>query len=156
LANSAPASFRIAIILSFAFAILMLHIRVTFAAPSSLLLSPAPDGNIHALKPTLRVSPTCGPLSGFSIHYYANGFAPDGIVYWQLIHSNGVKTVGPFGTFATNRTGGFNQTTFIEDLPSDRYTLSAFDDIDKDGKFNPGEANASTKITIPCAQHPPA
>jgi hypothetical protein len=115
-----------------------------FAAPSNQVL--------QKTTATVTSSPTCGPLTpGFNMYIHANGFKAMTPVYWELRHSIDGKIEGPSGTFETNKTGGFSEITYIEHLPSPgKYTLVLFDDTDNDAKMNPGEATASTQISIPC------
>jgi hypothetical protein len=98
----------------------------------------------------VSVSPDCGPTTGFSINFNTNGFAPNGNVYWQFINSDGQVMLGPFGMFATNSTGGFNEVTHTGEQSPDVYTLHFFDDIDKDGKLDQGGARFLTNVVIPC------
>ena len=101
-------------------------------------------------QPTVIVSPDCGPSSGFSINFNADGFAPNGNVMWQFINSDNKVMLGPFGMFSTNRTGGFSETTHTESQPSDVYTVYFFDDVDNNGKLDQGGAKYKVKIPMPC------
>ena len=101
-------------------------------------------------KPTVLISPDCGPSSGFSITFSVNGFVPNGNVMWQFINSDDKVMLGPFGTFETNRTGGFTETTHTESQSSDVYTIYFFDDVDNDGKLDQGGAKYKAKLPMPC------
>ena len=99
-------------------------------------------------KPTVIMSPDCGPSSGFGITVNANGFVPNGNVMWQFINSDG--KVDPFGMFETNRTGGFTDTTHTDSHSSDVYTINFFDDVDNNGKLDQGGAKYKAKLPMPC------
>jgi hypothetical protein len=108
------------------------------------------------------VTPTCGPSAGqsgegheegegFNITYNATGFSPDGIVHWKLIHSNGSEAINQFGSFETDTNGGFSEPTYIgEGLSPDVYTIYFFDDLNNDGTRDPGGAESSATVSIPC------
>jgi hypothetical protein len=101
-------------------------------------------------RPRVIVSPDCGPSSGFSIAFNANGFAPNGNVMWQFINSHDKVMLGPYGMFATNSTGGFSETTHTESQPSDVYTIYFFDDVDNDGRLDQGGAKYKVQVSMPC------
>jgi hypothetical protein len=101
-------------------------------------------------KPTVIISPDCGPSSGFSITFNANGFVPNGNVMWQFINSDDKVMLGPFGMFETNRTGGFSETTHTEEQSPDAYTIYFFDDVDNNGKLDQGGAKYKAKLPMPC------
>ena len=90
---------------------------------------------------------TCGQDTGFPIQFNVNGLTPNTTIMWRLVHSNGAKTQGPWGTFETNSTGGFNEPTFIEDLPKDKYHLLFFNSVQGDN-FRPSDAAASALVTV--------
>jgi hypothetical protein len=105
--------------------------------------------SVNAAKaPTAPVSnATCGQEAGFPIQLNVNGLAPDTTVMWRLVHSNGAKTQGPWGTFETNSTGGFSEPTYMEDLPKDKYHLLFFNSV-QDDNFRPSDAVASALVTV--------
>jgi hypothetical protein len=97
------------------------------------------------------VTPICGPSSGFGIKFNATGFSPNGLVYWQLIHSNGSKATNQFGSFETDRNGAFSEPTYFgECLSPDVYTVYFFDDPNNDGTPDPAGAESSADASIPC------
>jgi hypothetical protein len=101
-------------------------------------------------QPTVIVSPDCGPSSGFSITFNANGFAPNGNVMWQFINSDDKVMLGPFGMFETDSTGGFSEVTYTESQPSGAYTVYFFDDVDNNGKLDQGGAEYEAEVSMPC------
>lgn len=108
------------------------------------------------------VTPRCGPPSGlggegheegegFNITYNATGFMPNGIVHWKLIHANGSEATAQFGSFETDANGSFSEPTSIgEGLTPDVYTIYFFDDLNNDSIRDPGGAESSASVTIPC------
>jgi hypothetical protein len=66
------------------------------------------------------------------------------------VHFGGPKTLGPWGTFQTNSTGGFDEFTFIEDLPKDKYRLLFFNSVQSHDSFDPSKAAAFVLISLPC------
>jgi hypothetical protein len=114
------------------------------------------EQEVHAQEqrePIVIISPDCGPSSGFNIYFDANGFTPNGSVHWEFVSSDGLELVGPFGMFATNSTGGFNEVTNTEEQSPDVYTLRFFDDIDNDGRPDESGARFSTNVSMPCLQY---
>jgi hypothetical protein len=100
-------------------------------------------------EPTVEISPTCGPHEpGFNIVINANGFAPDSNVAWKMVNSN--SRIPLYGYFGTNSTGGFNDVTFADDLPEDKYKMYFGDDTDNDGTFDIGAKRVYANVTIPC------
>ncbi len=91
---------------------------------------------------------TCGAASGYPLQINVNGLAPDTTTMWRLVHSNGAKTQGPWGTFMTNGTGGYNEPTYIEELPKDRYHLLFFNSVQGENEFRPSDAVASALVTV--------
>jgi hypothetical protein len=101
------------------------------------------------------VTPTCGPASGFNIKFDATGFSPNGLVHWKLIHSDGSEDMShedmsQFGSFETDGYGSFSESTYIEGLSPDAYTIDFFDDLDRDSKPDPGRADFLSRISLPC------
>lgn len=91
---------------------------------------------------------TCGTASGYPLQINVNGLAPDTTTMWRLVHSNGAKTQGPWGTFMTNGTGGYNEPTYIEELPKDKYHLLFFNSVQGENEFRPSDAVASALVTV--------
>ncbi|MDQ3970707.1 MAG: hypothetical protein M3227_03370 [Thermoproteota archaeon] len=109
-------------------------------------------------QPTVIVSPPCGATSGFSLVFNANGFTPNGNVHWQVHRPTGEQTYGPYGYFATNATGGFLEPTGIEEgvepgtevIPPGTYVLQFFDDLNLDGRADPGAKRTNAMVKVPC------
>jgi len=100
-------------------------------------------------KPTVDLSPTCGPHEpGFNIVINANGFAPNSNVGWKFVDSD--SKIPLYGYFATNSTGGFNEVTYADDLKEDHYKMYFADDVNSDGTFDIGAARVYANVTIPC------
>ncbi len=142
-------SIKLPLLIGFAFAFL------------SIILS----GQVYAQQqqqqppqPTVFVSPPCGPTSGFSLVFNANGFTPNGNVHWQVHRPTGEQTYGPYGYFATNATGGFLEPTGIEEgvepgtevIPPGTYVLQFFDDLNLDGRADPGAKRTNAMVKVPC------
>jgi hypothetical protein len=120
-----------------------------------------PTGEVYG-QASVAVTPTCGPSpgqggegheegEGFNIIYNATGFSPSGLVHWKLFHSNGSEAINQFGSFETDVNGGFSEPTYIgEGLSPDVYTIYFFDDLNNDGTRDPGGAESSATVSIPC------
>ncbi len=115
------------------------------------------DNNITATEKKnnvrMLVTSSCGqvysgPASGFPIRINVNGLAANTTVMWRLVHANGTKTQGPWGTFMTNGTGGFDEPTYIEGLPPDTYKVLVFNYVEDGKSFRPSDAAASQTIRI--------
>lgn len=98
-------------------------------------------------EPLIQVSPTCGP-EDFNIAINANGFEPKSNVAWKLVGSN--DKVSIYGYFATNATGGFLETTSIDDVPAGTYKIYFGTDSKNDGKFDAGAPTPYANLTLPC------
>ncbi len=99
--------------------------------------------------PIVQVSPSCGPADpGFSIVIDANGFAPNSNVAWKLVDYKG--TIPLYGYFQTNATGGLTQVTAVDDVPSGSYKVLLGNDMNNDGKLDPGAPTSYANITMPC------
>lgn len=110
-------------------------------------------------QPTVIVSPPCGATAGdFSLVFNANGFTPNGNVHWQVHRPSGEQTYGPYGYFATNATGGFLDSSGevegvdpgTETIPPGTYVLQFFDDLNLDGRADPGAKRANAMVKVPC------
>lgn len=100
-------------------------------------------------EPKVDISPTCGPHEpGFNIVINANGFAPNSNVVWKMVNS--ASKILLQGYFGTNSTGGFNDITFADDLPEDKYKMYFGDDTDNDATFDIGAKRIYANVTIPC------
>jgi hypothetical protein len=134
-----------------------LLIGFAFAFFSIIILS----GQVYAQQPpqpTVIVSPPCGPTTGFSLVFNANGFTPNGNVHWQVHQPTGEQTYGPYGYFATNATGGFLEPSGMDEgvepgteiIPPGTYVLQFFDDLNFDGRADPGAKRTNAMVKVPC------
>ena len=97
---------------------------------------------IYAIEPIVQVSPECGKLSDHRVNFTVNGFNRNGNVYWEFINSTGF--VDPYGYFATNNTGGFDDYVIADDIYRDDYVISFFDD--KNNDYNLGKGGKEIKL----------
>ena len=107
--------------------------------------------NINAqLKPNVKVSPACGDTSGYGMELNVNGFEPNSNVGWKLVHPE-TQTSSTYGYFATNNTGGFTESEYIEgELEEGKYEIQFFDDADNDGKADQGKKEFIVSMSVPC------
>jgi len=105
------------------------------------------------LKPNALVSPTCGDVTGYGMNLQINGFEPDSNVGWKLIHPE-TQTTSEFGYFATNSTGGFSESVYIEEgeLVEGKYNIQFFDDADTDSNPDPGKNEFIVSMSVPCEE----
>ena len=105
------------------------------------------------LKPNALVSPTCGDVTGYGMNLHINGFEPDSNVSWKLIHPE-TQTTSEFGYFATNSTGGFSESVYIEEgeLVEGNYNIQFFDDADTDSNPDPGKNEFIVSMSVPCEE----
>ena len=103
---------------------------------------------IYAIKPIVQVSPECGKLSDHRVNFTVNGFNRDGNVYWEFINSTGF--VDPYGYFATNNTGGFDDYVIADDIYPDDYVISFFDDKNNDFMKDDNGVEVNVTYSIPC------
>ena len=102
------------------------------------------------LKPNVKVSPACGDTSGYGMKLNVNGFEPNSNVGWKLVHPE-TQTSPTFGYFATNNTGGFSESEYIEgELEEGKYELQFFDDADNDGNADQGKKEFIVSMSVPC------
>lgn len=109
--------------------------------------------NINAqLKPNVKVSPACGDTSGYGMELNVNGFEPNSNVGWKLVHPE-TQTSSTYGYFATNNTGGFTESEYIEgELEEGKYEIQFFDDADNDGKADQGKKEFIVSMSTPCEE----
>ena len=105
------------------------------------------------LKPNALVSPTCGDVTGYGMNLQINGFEPDSNVGWKLIHPE-TQTTSEFGYFATNSTGGFSESVYIEEgeLVEGKYNIQFFDDADTDSNPDPGKNEFIVSMSVLCEE----
>ena len=104
------------------------------------------------LKPTVKVSPTCGDISGYGMKLNVNGFEPNSNVGRKLVHPE-TKEIPSYGYFSTNSTGGFFEPVYIESesgLVEGKYELQFFDDADNDGNADQGKREFIVSMSVPC------
>ena len=104
------------------------------------------------LKPTVKVSPTCGDISGYGMKLNVNGFEPNSNVGWKLVYPE-TKEIPSYGYFSTNSTGGFFEPVYIESesgLVEGKYELQFFDDADNDGNADQGKREFIVSMSVPC------
>jgi hypothetical protein len=104
------------------------------------------------LKPTVKVSPTCGDITGYGMKLNVNGFEPNSNVGWKVVHPE-TKVIPTFGYFSTNSTGGFFEPVYIESesgLVKGKYEIQFFDDADNDGNPDQGKREFIVSMSVPC------
>lgn len=115
-----------------------------FAVSSALILD-------AFAQPTVQISPTCGPADpGFSMEIKVNGFTPNGTVDYKFVGSDG--KIPLYSNFKTNSTGGFNVTTYVEDIKEDHYKMYFADDINNDNTMDIGAPKVYANVTLPCSE----
>src|SRR5215207_2418544 len=125
----------------------------SFLFISILLSSVYLFSNINGeLKPTVKVSPTCGDIPGYGMKLNVNGFEPNSNVGWKVVHPE-TQTIPTYGYFATNNTGGFSESEYIEgELEEGKYEIHFFDDADNDGKADQGKKEFIVSMSTPCEE----
>jgi hypothetical protein len=104
------------------------------------------------LKPTVKVSPTCGDITGYEMKLNVNGFEPNSNVGWKVVHPE-TQEIPTYGYFSTNSTGGFSEPAYIESesgLVEGKYEIQFFDDADNDGNADQGKREFIVAMTVPC------
>jgi hypothetical protein len=104
------------------------------------------------LKPTVKVSPTCGDITGYGMKLNVNGFEPNSNVGWKVVHPE-TKVIPSYGYFSTNSTGGFFEPVYIESesgLVKGKYEIQFFDDADNDGNADQGKREFIVSMSVPC------
>jgi hypothetical protein len=104
------------------------------------------------LKPTVKVSPTCGDITGYEMKLNVNGFEPNSNVGWKVVHPE-TQEIPTYGYFSTNSTGGFSEPAYIESesgLVKGKYEIQFFDDADNDGNVDQGKREFIVAMTVPC------
>jgi hypothetical protein len=102
------------------------------------------------LKPNVKVLPVCGDTSGYGMELNVNGFEPNSNVGWKLVHPE-TQSSPTYGYFATNNTGGFSESEYIEgELEEGKYEIQFFDDADNDGKADQGKKEFIVSMSTPC------
>jgi hypothetical protein len=104
------------------------------------------------LKPTVKVSPTCGDITGYEMKLNVNGFEPNSNVGWKVVHPE-TQEIPTYGYFETNSTGGFFEPVYIESesgLVEGKYEIQFFDDADNDGNADQGKREFIVAMTVPC------
>lgn len=95
-----------------------------------------------------KISPTCGPESGFNIDIDVNGFGPNTNVDWKLVGSDG--QISLYGYFQTNSVGSISDTTFADDLKKDHYKMYFGEDANNDGYFDASTNPIYVNLDVPC------
>jgi hypothetical protein len=104
------------------------------------------------LKPTVKVSPSCGDITGYGMKLNVNGFEPNSNVGWKVVHPE-TQEIPTYGYFSTNSTGGFSEPAYIESesgLVEGKYEIQFFDDADNDGNADQGKREFIIAMTVPC------
>jgi hypothetical protein len=98
----------------------------------------------------VKISPVCGPKSGFNIEISADGFTPNTNVNWQLVGSD--ENVPLYGYFQTNSAGSITDTTFADDLKKDLYKMYFGEDANNDGQIDASVIPVYVELNIPCSK----
>lgn len=123
----------------------ILFLTIILAASISLFTNTNAE-----LKPNVKVSPACGEPSGYGMELNVNGFEPNSNVGWKLVHPE-TQSSPTYGYFATNNTGGFSESEYIEgELEEGKYEIQFFDDADNDGKADQGKKEFIVSMSTPC------
>ena len=104
------------------------------------------------VKPTVKVSPTCGDVTGYGMKLNINGFEPNSNVGWKVVHPE-TQAIPTYGYFSTNSTGGFSESAYIESesgLVEGKYEIQFFDDADNDGNADQGKKEFIVSMSTPC------
>ena len=116
---------------------------------SSLYLFSNTNGQV---KPTVKVSPSCGYVTGYGMKLNINGFEPNSNVGWKVVHPE-TQVIPTYGYFSTNSTGGFSESAYIESesgLVEGKYEIQFFDDADNDGNADQGKKEFIVSMSVPC------
>src|SRR5438093_8042683 len=93
-------------------------IRLTFAIATTVTFCLCLDSSLfHYVafgQPEVRISPSCGPKSGFNIDISAKGFTPNINVNWKLVGSDNDSPLS--GYFQVDSTGAISDSTFADDI----------------------------------------
>jgi hypothetical protein len=103
-------------------------------------------------QPTVKVSPSCGDITGYGMKLNVNGFEPNSNVGWKVVHPE-TQEIPTYGYFSTNSTGGFSEPAYIESesgLVEGKYDIQVFDDADNDGNADQGKREFIVAMTVPC------
>ena len=87
-------------------------------------------------------------VEGFGVSIIANGFKPNRTVDWQIVNSKG--DVPLFGYFNSNMSGGFNETTYADDLTKGRYKMYFGTDSNNDNIMDTNVTRIYANLTVPC------
>jgi hypothetical protein len=101
--------------------------------------------------PTTTITPSCGPIEGFTFDMMTNGFAPNRTVHWELLDKDHQPAL--LGYFETNSTGGFNDTADVSQILPGKYQLHVFDDVDNDAHGDFVGKETFTTLSFPCEQN---
>jgi hypothetical protein len=113
---------------------------ISFVFLSSISAFGAPQGSI---------SPGCfNSVDEFEPRFIVNGFLPNSFVSWDFIAPDGSRTM--HGYFATNSTGGFEESAEVESLIEGVHTLFLYDDLEHDYIVDQNGSLAKVTIEIPC------
>ena len=113
---------------------------ISFVYLSSISAFGAPQGGI---------SPGCfNSVDEFEPRFIVNGFLPNSFVSWEFITPDGSRTM--HGYFATNSTGGFEESAEVESLTEGVHTLFLYDDLEHDYTVDQNGSLAKVTIEIPC------
>ena len=99
----------------------------------------------------VMVSPNCGPEEGFSLNIDGSNFTPNSSVSWVRFDANLKPKFN--GYFATDRTGGFKEITYVDHLEPGKYTLFFFSDSDINYMYDSEKSIYQMPISIPCTSN---
>ena len=100
-------------------------------------------------QPEVKISPSCGPKSGFNIDIKATGFRPNSNVGWKLVNSDNESPLS--GYFQTDSSGGISDTTFADDIKPGHYKMYFDEDTNIDGEFDQSSSShPAAELNIPC------
>ena len=125
------------------------YILITGTLSLLILASSLVWSNVLAY-PSAKVIPSCGPVEGFGVSIIANGFKPNRTVDWQIVNSKG--DVPLFGYFNSNMSGGFNETTYADDLTKGRYKMYFGTDSNNDNIMDTNVTRIYVNLTLPCEE----
>jgi hypothetical protein len=99
-------------------------------------------------QPEVKISPACGPKSGFNFDIMGDGFTPNTNINWKLVGSDGQIPLS--GYFQTDSTGYISDTTFADDLKKGHYKMYFGEDANNDGNFDLSANPIFVELDIPC------
>ena len=102
------------------------------------------------LKPTVKVSPSCGDITGYGMELNVNGFEPNSNVGWKVVHPE-TQEIPTYGYFSTNSTGGFEEDAELESIIEGEHTMFIYDDIEHDYVADQNGNAAKITIQVPCS-----